>query len=109
MKSYPAGTAVKLPMTIRNGSGTLADPASLKARYSGPTTEWEEFVYLTDTEIVRNSTGDYYMVVYTPAAAASEGRWDYEWEALDGSANVIAVGTGEFNIELTARLREAAT
>lgn len=103
--TYDPGDSVKVTFTVSDSTGTLADPTTLNLRYYNVATgAWVTKVYGTDSEVVKSSTGTYYIIVYVPNARASRGRWHYEGDALDASGNSLTVSPGHFDVRSSARL-----
>jgi hypothetical protein len=101
---YDPGDSVKVAFTVLNNSGVATDPNTLRLRYRKADGTWVSKVYGTDVEVVKASTGNYYIIVYVPNAADSSGDWYYEGEALDGSSNPLTVSQGKFVVRRSSRL-----
>ena len=89
MNEYPAGTGVKCRELFYTtpDKTTLADPTTITFRFRDPDGNQTAWVYGTDSELVRSSTGDYYAIVPTDES----GVWDYEFEGT-GTVDIISVG-----------------
>lgn len=72
--SYDVGDLVKLTATFTT-AGVAADPTAVSVKYKNPAGTTTTKVYGTDVEVVKSSTGIYYIYV----SAATEGRWYYRW------------------------------
>ncbi len=90
---FNIGQQVRITGTFKDSSGTLTNPTSVSFSYKegGTTTT---YVYGTDAELVRDSTGVYHVDI-TPAAA---GR--IEWR-LWSTGNLVQAEQGSFYIRPT--------
>jgi hypothetical protein len=80
MTFYVGGT-VRLTCAITNTSGTATNPAALQVTVTDPAGDDTTYTY-ADDEIVRASTGNYYLEV-TPDAA---GWWKAVWASTTPTA-----------------------
>ncbi|MGE0367221.1 MAG: hypothetical protein AB7Q00_15955 [Phycisphaerales bacterium] len=62
---------------FRNVNGTEADPQTVKVYVKDPTETVTIRQYGIDAEVVKESTGRYYIEV----DASIAGRWSYRWES----------------------------
>ena len=77
--TYDVGDLVKVTGTFTDSDGNAVDPTALTVYYKDPSGNISELVYLTDTDVVKASTG-----VYTANVDVS-GRWYYRFKGT-GSA-----------------------
>ena len=91
MNSYPVGTAVKCQMTFYSDEAqtTPADPTAITFRVKAPSGTITEYVYATDAELVKASTGVYYVLV-TPT---TDDIWTY---AFEGTGAVVETKEKQF-------------
>ncbi len=83
-KIYP-GTAVRVAINFTNDDDTDTDPTGVTFVLRNPSGTETTYVYGTDDEVVKESTGDYYVDV-TPDRG---GRWFYKWVS-SGAGQVLA-------------------
>ena len=99
MNTYDVGDTVKLytstPFTDNDTDEALdPDTVNFLVREPGGTTT--TYVYGTDTEVVRNGTGDFEMIVRPDAA----GVWRYRIEGLNASGDAISAQEGSFEVNV---------
>lgn len=75
--SWDVHDGVKLKCEIRDENGALKDPAKLTFKIKPKGGTATVYVYGTDPEIVRESTGKYYVIWTWP----SPGQWYYSWRS----------------------------
>lgn len=90
MNAYTLGTQVRLSATF-TVSGTATDPTAVTFKIREPDATVTTYVYGTDAELVKSSTGVYY-VDYTTAA---EGI--HAWRMV-GTGTVIAAEEQQFTV-----------
>lgn len=74
--NYPEGTLVTAQGTFRNSAGALADPTTVKVTVRKPDGTTTTYTYGTDSEVVKSSTGIYYINLDT---TSNRGLWLYTW------------------------------
>lgn len=84
------GTELRIAVNFQNDSAADIDPDTVTFKLCDPYGEITTYVYLTDAELAKTSTGDYYVDV-TPELP---GRWTYRWQTT-GTGKKIAQ-EGEF-------------
>lgn len=89
MAYYDSGTTIRLKVTITDGSGTAADPGALTFKARQPDGTVTTYVYGTDAQLVKASTGIYYVDWPVPKTVAAEGAWFYRYEATGANAGAI--------------------
>lgn len=72
-----SGSVQRLSINLQSDAGDDTDPAGLTFTLQSPVGTNTVYTYGTDAEIVKTSTGDYYIDV-TPTQG---GRWFYRWVA----------------------------
>lgn len=91
---YFIGAEVRVTINFRNAAGTLVDPDTVTFRTYSPNNTKASYVYGTDSEVQRTSTG-IYTADFTPDKA---GRWYYRWETT-GSGTKTAVEGGDLVVQ----------
>jgi len=81
MNSYPLGLPVRCACSF-TAAGILTDPSTVQAKIRAPDGTITTYRYLTDTELVRDSTGVFHVDVVTTLG----GTWAYRF---------ISTGTAE--------------
>jgi len=81
MAEYNIGTALRITAVFTDISGDAADPSVIKFKVNPPKGADEEYIYGTDTEVVRTGVGVYHFDLLLDEA----GSWYYRWV---GSGNV---------------------
>lgn len=81
-------TEVRLDARFFDDSDTDTDPDTVKLYLIDPNGTATTYTYLTDDELGRTDTGDYYCDV-TPNMS---GRWFWRWEATGSSTTVAQEG-----------------
>lgn len=96
MSDIQPGDAVRLSAAFTNAAGTATDPTTvtLKVRPKGGTEE--VFVYATDVELVKDTTGNYHLDYTVPTIAPHRGlEFSYQWI---GTGAVAVVEPGTFSV-----------
>lgn len=92
----PGRKAVNSPVRIaanfQDDERVDIDPDTITVKIMSPQGTISSYVYATDAEVIKASTGDYY-IDYTPNAS---GLWHYRWETT-GENESIAV-EGQFRV-----------
>jgi len=89
-KTYDIGEPARCWFKTKNDAGAYADPSTVTVKvkaydiYNVPIGETEAFIYGTDAELVKDSTGKFYILV-TPTEA---GTIHLEWTATGDPAIV---------------------
>jgi len=68
-------STVRIPVNYSDANGADTDPDTVTFKLYSPSGETTTYVYGTDAEISRTSTGDYFIDVVPTEA----GRWFYRW------------------------------
>lgn len=82
MATYDVGDLVRVTGTFTNSAGEALDPTAVNCKVKDPSGNVVTYVYGTDDELVKTSTGVYYVDVDADEA----GDW---W------ARVYSTGTGQ--------------
>ena len=82
------GANLRLRSDFTDDQGTLVNPASVQIYIMPPQGGQTLYVYDTDDEVDRLSTGKYYCDVVPNVS----GRWRFRWEAADGAVTVVKEG-----------------
>jgi len=90
---HAVNTTIRLSVTFTDDDYTDIDPTTVTIKIMSPIGGLTTYVYGTDDEMVKTSTGDYH-VDYVPNRA---GRWSYRWEST-GSGTAVAV-EGDFVVQ----------
>jgi hypothetical protein len=89
---YDIGDEVRCTGTFTDESGTAQDPASVAFRFKAPSaTTATAYVYGTDAEVVKDSTGVYHVDLDITEA----GTWYTRWSATGVGQ---AAGEGQFYV-----------
>jgi hypothetical protein len=91
MQVYDIGDRRKLSCEIRNEDGDLTDPTTLTFTMREPDDAVTQFVYGTDTEVVRDGQGVFR--VYWDCELAGFHNWRFE---ADGT--VVVAAEAVFNV-----------
>jgi hypothetical protein len=84
MNSYFKGQAVRLRFSFTNAEGAHADPSAVSCQVKSPLGAATTYVYLSNPELVRDSTGKYNLVV-TPDR---QGVWMVEGKGIGENESV---------------------
>jgi len=87
--AYDVGDQIRCTGTVTNTAGSVVDPSALTFRYKRPSGSVTIYTYGTDAELVRDSTGVYYVDITT----TEKGTWSYRFASTSGA---VAAGEGEF-------------
>jgi hypothetical protein len=93
MNSYAEGSLVRVAGAFTNAAGSSVDPGTVTFYYQPPSGSASSYVYGTDAELVKASTGNYYVDLNTTDAP---GIWLYAFRAT-GSGQSAA--EGRFHVE----------
>ena len=80
---YDLGDLIRCSVTFQTAAGTVNDPGVITCKIKPPVGDIEIYVYGTDAELIKDSTGIYHLDVLTTAS----GRWRYRFEgSVSGQA-----------------------
>jgi hypothetical protein len=91
---YDKGELVRLAVVFRNLAGTVTDPTAVSFKMSDPDGTVTTYVYVTDAQLVKDSTGNYHVDWPT----AKEGKHHYAWL---GTGAVASAEEGQFTVKDT--------
>lgn len=77
VNQYLRGRVVRVTGTVVNENGTPVNPTTMTFKVKNPAGTTTTYVYGTDSQVVRPSTGNFYVDV----TASAEGRYQYRWES----------------------------
>jgi hypothetical protein len=92
MNTYEQDNVVRVSVTFKDAAGVLADPTTVKLRVKIGSAEPSEYVYGTDSEVMRDSAGLY----HADLAVNAPGTWRYKWL---GTGTVTAADENSFKVE----------
>lgn len=72
---YSKGQVVRVSALFENAAGTDLDPTAVLMKYKDPSGNITSLVYLTDAELVKDSTGNYHVDI----DADESGAWYYRF------------------------------
>jgi hypothetical protein len=84
---YFVGGAIVLSASFSDASGNPSDPSTVVLKLRSPYGKDYTYTYGTDTNVSKQSTGNYQAIV-TPDGP---GRWFTRWEGTDALGNVLPI------------------
>lgn len=96
-------TEVRLTATFTDSNGNATDPDTVTFLTYSPSGETSTYVYGTDSEVQKASTGNYTADIVPDEA----GRWRFRWKTT-GTGKVIAL-EGEFIVQKSAFFDDPVT
>lgn len=93
VKQVVQGQTVRLKIRFKDFEGALLDPTTVTVWVSDPTGPLNDYIYLTDPEVVKEGTGTYYMDI---ATGGESGIW--RWRVV-GAGSINNVKQGSFYVE----------
>ena len=91
MANYDKGDLVRCAAAFTNTAGTAIDPTAVLFKVKDPSGNITTYTYLTDAELVKDSTGNYHVDV----DADEVGTWYYRYYST-GTGQ--AAGEGTFDV-----------
>jgi hypothetical protein len=85
---YFIGGEVRITASFVDSSGDPVDPDTVTFRTCSPNNTKASYVYGTDSEVQKTSTGNY-TADFTPDRA---GRWHYRWQTTDAGTTTAIEG-----------------
>jgi hypothetical protein len=79
---YTKGQVVRVTAVFRNNAGGIADPSTITFKFLTDSGVADTYVYLTDAELARDTTGTYHVDL----TLNEEGVWRYRWESTGNPA-----------------------
>jgi hypothetical protein len=98
MSDYIEGQLVRLSAAFTDAAGAAADPTTVTLKYlpaSAPGATTTTLTYPEDTEIVKDSTGNYHYDL----PLDDPGAWVWRWES---TGDAQAATQGEFSVARAA-------
>lgn len=94
MELYTVGDTVRVTSTFSDLAGTNADPTTITFKYRtpAPALTTYSYVYATSTEVVKSTTGIYYVDV----ALTTSGEFRWRWV---GAGALAAADEGPIFVE----------
>lgn len=80
---FATGQKIRSRVTFKDIDGALADPTGVIAKYESPAGSETTKTYGSDAEVVKVSTGEFYIDV----TLSSDGNWTLRW---NGTGTVVA-------------------
>jgi hypothetical protein len=75
-------------------TGTATDPTTVTCYFKDPTGALTTYVYGTNSQLVRDSTGAYHVDIFANIA----GNW---WYRFEGTGTVVSASEAEFIVPLS--------
>jgi hypothetical protein len=91
MANYDKGDLVRCSAAFTNSAGTAIDPTAVLFKVKDPSGNITSYTYVTDAELVKDSTGNYHVDV----DADEVGKWYYRFYST-GTGQ--AAGDSDFTI-----------
>lgn len=76
MTQFAEGNLVKLEAEYRDPANALFNPTAVSIKVTNPAGTTTTYVYGTDADLIRSSTGMYYINIDT---TDKPGKWKYRW------------------------------
>jgi hypothetical protein len=89
---YDKGDLVQLPASFVNDSNVATDPTGVSVKVMKPDGTTVTYTYLTDVEVVKDSTGNYHLDL----AISLAGVYKYKWF---GTGAVTTAEGGQFTVK----------
>ncbi|MFA5937419.1 MAG: hypothetical protein WC822_06115 [Candidatus Paceibacterota bacterium] len=80
INSYHQGDSRKLKALFYDTNDALFNPTTVTFKYKKPGASTVTYVYGTDAQVVRDTTGTYYVIL----TFDTPGTWHYEWQCTGG-------------------------
>ena len=90
---YFINTSLRLETKFFDDNGDDTDPDAVSCMITDPYGITRTYTYLTDTELGRSNTGDYYLDIMPD----SSGQWFYRWSGTGSS--VTTADEGDFRVQ----------
>jgi uncharacterized protein YfaS (alpha-2-macroglobulin family) len=92
MNAYQVGNVVRCSGAFTTAAGAAVDPSTITFRARKPDGTVTVYVYGTDAQLVKDSTGNYHVDLTANAA----GRWAFRFE---GTGSAPSAGERQFSVE----------
>lgn len=86
-------TTLRLTVSFTDEDGNAVDPATVIFSTHSPTCTTTDYVYGTDSEVGKSSTGNYYADI----VPGDSGRWHFRW--VTTGAGTALVTEGDFIVQ----------
>jgi hypothetical protein len=96
-------STVRIPVNFQDAAGADVDPDTIKFKLYAPDATITTYTYNTDAQLLRTSTGDYYVDV-TPSLP---GRWHFRWEST--GTNKASAIEGSFVVQVSRFFEPASS
>lgn len=91
---YDVGDLIRCATIFTNSAGTVLDPDVIKFQVRDPSGNLTNFTYLTDAELVKDSTGTYHADV----AIDEKGDWWYRFYGLTSGGTAQGASENWFRV-----------
>ena len=91
LSTYDKGDLVRVTGTFTDSAGSATDPSVVICQYVDPSGNTVSKTYITDAEVVKDSTGVYHLDI----DADEVGSWHYRWYATGTGQSA---GENSFNV-----------
>lgn len=92
--AYDINESIRCNVEFKNRSGAFVDPTTITFKIKSPTGTITTYTYITDEELVKESTGRYYIIVEPDES----GTWHYRFS---GTGTIKAAGESRFTVKPT--------
>ena len=93
---YEIGEQVEIAYTFVNSAGAAADPTVVTVSIKAPSGTETDYVYGTDAECVKDSTGAYHVDLTFAAAGVYHWRWVGTGAVVDAEEGFLRVRASAF-------------
>jgi len=90
VNKYLRGRVIRVSAEVLNDAGAAVNPSAMSLIVKEPDGTETTYIYGTDAEVIRPSTGNFYADI----TGASAGRYYYRWESTDPDG----AAEGEFQV-----------
>lgn len=92
INTYDVGDIARVAAPFTDENGAAVDPTTVTFKFKKPASAETEYVYPTDAELVKDSTGNYHVDLTLDTA----GKWYYRWA---GTGANVAADEGELTVQ----------
>jgi len=92
---YDKGDEVRFSCTFKDLNGNAVDPTTVVFKIKDPSSNVTTYTYGTDSEVVKDSTGNYHV----DYVVDESGTWSVRWE---GSGNISAAGEQKIYVRISS-------
>jgi len=90
--SYNKGNIIRVSGNFKDSVGVNVDPAIVNFKFKKPDQTITTYVYLTDSQLIKDSVGNYHVDL----SIDLEGEWRYRFESTGVGQ---AAGEGQFPVK----------